>query len=265
MKDKAGDNDDDDDDGPMVQYGGILDDDETDKAIEQAIQARVISGKKTMYKVKFFAFSLDFDAHDHDKNTVKVEMNAVAVRPKTLKEARGGHDKWVLGHLPQGTGITFTKEVIPLARKKAGCLDPWDNLTVQHVQEIVDKVFGSGKYEVTEDDAWYGLVCRYCIYYEFLMNHMIEVIMRLHNWRNGFAQAALNTINLFVERNSSELNTKELIAEEIKAHLEKVDLMPKNGASGSSNVAEDNEEDEESYTYAFQWGEWSIDKKERKV
>jgi hypothetical protein len=128
VKDKAGDNDDDDDDGPMVQYGGILDDDETDKAIEQAIQARVISSKKTMYKVKFFAFSLDFDAHDHDKNTVKVEMNAVAVRPKTLKEARGSHDKWVLGHLPQGTGIIFTKEVIPLARKKAGCLDPWDNL-----------------------------------------------------------------------------------------------------------------------------------------
>lgn len=89
---------------------------------------------------------------------VKVEMDTVALRLKMLKEARGGNDKWNLGHLPKDTSITFTKEVIPLARKKAGCLEPWDNLTVEHVQEIVNKVFGPGTYQVAEDDAWYGLV-----------------------------------------------------------------------------------------------------------
>jgi hypothetical protein len=61
-----------------------------------------------------------------------------------------------------------------------------------------------------------------CAYNNFFMNIPVEVNMRLHNWHNGFAQAALNTINLFVERNASALTTKELIAEEIKGHLEKV-------------------------------------------
>ena len=48
--------DDDNDDGPMVQYGGIVDDDETDEVIEAAMQARAVSGKKTTHKVKLLAF-----------------------------------------------------------------------------------------------------------------------------------------------------------------------------------------------------------------
>lgn len=97
------------------------------------------------------------------------------------------------------------------------------------------------------------------------MNVAIEVNMRLHNWHNGFAQAALNTINLFIERNALELNTKELIAEEIKGQLENVNLNAKDEASSSSNVTENHADDEESCTYAYQWAEWSTEANERKV
>ena len=195
-------------------------------------------------------------------------MNGVGTRPKTLREARGGNDKWVLGNLPQDTSVAFTREVIPLTQKKAGCLQPWEHLTVAHVQEIINTVFGEGKYKVVEEDVWYGLVHFSCAYNNFFMNIPVEVNMCLHNWHNGFAQAALNTINLFVERNASALTTKELIAEEIKGHLEKVNISQakdKVSKRPNPNTTEVKQVDEETYTYVFQWEEWSTEAKERKV
>ena len=53
----------------------------------------------------------------------------------------------------------FTEKVAPLARKKAGTLDPWSNLNVDKVQTIVDHVYGTGRFEVKEDGPWLGLVC----------------------------------------------------------------------------------------------------------
>ena len=79
--------------------------------------------------------------------------------PKTLKEARGGCNKWALAHLPDNKGSDFTELIAPLIRKKAGMsLNPWENLKVEEIQEIVNNVFGNGKYDVTEDGPWYGLV-----------------------------------------------------------------------------------------------------------
>lgn len=85
----------------------------------------------------------------------KIEVKAIA--PKTLKEARGGDDNWALKHLPEQARIPYTNIVVPLARKKAGSLDPWESLTVEHIQDIVDHVFGK-QYKVTRDGVWYGLV-----------------------------------------------------------------------------------------------------------
>ena len=49
--------------------------------------------------------------------------------------------------------------VAPLIRKKVSAsITPWENLKVGQVQDIVDHVFGEGKYEVVEDGPWYGLV-----------------------------------------------------------------------------------------------------------
>lgn len=85
-------------------------------------------------------------------------MNPVITQPKTLKQVRGGADKWALSHLPSEARIKFTNNVVPLARKKAGSLDPWENLTVEHVQDIMDIVFNQGKYKVSADNVFYGLV-----------------------------------------------------------------------------------------------------------
>ena len=69
----------------------------------------------------------------------------------------------MLGHLPDKKGPQFTELVAPLVRKKVGTsLNPWDNLKVEHVQEIVDHVFGQGKYGAVEDSPWYGLVHELC-------------------------------------------------------------------------------------------------------
>jgi hypothetical protein len=77
---------------------------------------------------------------------------------RTLKEAHGGSNKWALKHLPTGTADCFTNDVVPLARQKAGTLDPWDNLSIQQVQDILDKVYGAKSYKVVEDGIWFGLV-----------------------------------------------------------------------------------------------------------
>jgi hypothetical protein len=93
------------------------------------------------------------------KTKIKVELNPIVNDPKTLKEARGGCNKWTLAHLPGKKGTEFTEVIAPLVRKKAGAsLNPWDNLNVEQLQDIIDSVFGKGKYEVVEDGPWYGLV-----------------------------------------------------------------------------------------------------------
>ncbi len=91
---------------------------------------------------------------------VKVEVKG-AVQPKSsMKETRGGDDKWKLVHL----GVSkpdedrFTNTVAPRARKKAGALEPWANLSVDEVRAIVDEVYGPGVHEVTADGPWVGLV-----------------------------------------------------------------------------------------------------------
>ena len=81
-----------------------------------------------------------------------------AMPTRTLKEAHGGSNKWALRHLPAGTADRFSSEVVPLVCKKAGALDPWDNLTIQQVQDIIDKVYGVESYKVVEEGVWFGLV-----------------------------------------------------------------------------------------------------------
>jgi hypothetical protein len=91
-----------------------------------------------------------------------VELNPIVNDPKTLKDARGGCNKWTLAHLPDKRGTEFTEAVAPLVRKKVGAsLNPWENLDIDDLQEIIDSVFGEGKYKVSDDGPWYGLVSLY--------------------------------------------------------------------------------------------------------
>jgi len=73
----------------------------------------------------------------------------------------------------------------------------------------------------------------------------------LHNWRGGFGQCALDTIDALIAENKEALagNMKELLAEQFNAFLDKVCLSP----------------DSENFTYAYQWGEWDMETKERQV
>ncbi|KAM6496627.1 hypothetical protein JOM56_007100 [Amanita muscaria] len=192
----------------MVKFGGIIDDNELDDVECDAIKARsdLMPGKTGIKKER--------------KKMIKIEEIDV-IQPKTLKESRGGADKWTEHHLPSDAKADFKDMVVPLAKKRAGNLEPWATLSTKDVQEIVDEVYGAGKFHVHDDDVFVGLTNS-----------------RLHGWRNGFAQAALNTIDLFITKN--ELNTKELIAEQIGLHLEKIVVCAET----------------DQCMYAYQWAEW---------
>ena len=93
---------------------------------------------------------------------VKVEQSA----PKNMTEARGGDKHWKNSHLPDNerkvTENLFSQKVLPRAIKKLAALDPWSQLTVQMVQDIVDEVYpekkGKKDYIVEQDNVWYRLV-----------------------------------------------------------------------------------------------------------
>ena len=93
---------------------------------------------------------------------VKVEQSA----PKNMTEARGGDKHWKSSHLPDNkkkvTKNLFSQKVLPRAIKKLAALDPWLQLTVQMVQDIIDEVFpekkGKKDYIVEQDNVWHCLV-----------------------------------------------------------------------------------------------------------
>lgn len=87
-----------------------------------------------------------------------ITIHPAPPRPLTAKEVRGGAAKWTLKHLPGGTSSEFTDELVPLAIELAGSLPPWTKLTVKHVQDVVDRVYGADKHEVTTEGPWFGLV-----------------------------------------------------------------------------------------------------------
>jgi hypothetical protein len=50
---------------------------------------------------------------------------------------------------------------------------------------------------------------------------IIEMTVRLHNWRRGFVDAAESSLSLLLSDNSDELNTPKKIAEVIAYYLSK--------------------------------------------
>lgn len=81
--------------------------------------------------------------------------------PRTQREARGGNgQKWKLEHLPNGTSEVFTNQLVPLAKSLAGSLSPWESLSKEQVQGLVDKIYGSAQHTVQDApiDPWGPLV-----------------------------------------------------------------------------------------------------------
>jgi hypothetical protein len=77
----------------------------------------------------------------------------------------------------------------------------------------------------------------------------LEAKARIEAWRNGFAQAAVQAVNLLIKDNAEILKTPADIKNTIGLYLSKVVVSP----------GTDNE------TYAYQWAEWLDNGAERKV
>lgn len=90
--------------------------------------------------------------------SVKIEDNTAKGNP-----LKNGAKNWVLEHLPQEAQTKFTNAVVPRTWKKLGSLEPWANLSVDHVREIVDEVFGEGTHKVERKGPWMGLVSFYSL------------------------------------------------------------------------------------------------------
>ena len=85
------------------------------------------------------------------------------------REARGGSGKkWKLEHLPKGASEAFTNQLVPLVKSLAGSLSPWEGLSKEQVQELVDNlIYGSAQYTVQDApiDPWGPLVSRTFVVY----------------------------------------------------------------------------------------------------
>ena len=169
--------------------------------------------------------------------------------PKTMKEVRGGDEKWQDKHLPADAKVRFKEEVVPRIRQLLGSLDPWEPLTPEHVQKVLDDVFGEGKYQATRNEVFFNLVR--CLLFEtyHLKCSPSKAKMHMENWRNGFSQAAVLAVKSLISDNADILTTAADVKELIKHYLSKVQVKP----------------DSDHQTYAYQWAEWEENGTERKV
>jgi len=76
-------------------------------------------------------------------------------------EACGGNrKKWKLEHLPKRTSEVFTNQLVPLAKSLAGSPPPWESLSKEQVQGLIDKIYGSAQHTIQDApiDPWGPLV-----------------------------------------------------------------------------------------------------------
>ncbi|KAJ7194143.1 hypothetical protein GGX14DRAFT_576630 [Mycena pura] len=153
-------------DDSMARYGGPALDDDDSEIVEHP------KNRKSKYGMP---------AKDGLVKVVPV------LKPLTKKAQRGDSRKWKLSHLPEGTAERFTNDVVPLMRERLGTLKPWEGLTVEQVQLIVDRVYGAGTHEVTAAGAWFGLVA-----------------YRSTDYRSGFVAQAQKAMEMLVSSQQGE-------------------------------------------------------------
>ena len=108
-------------------------------------------------KVQSFSSTLLIESNAWAPQLVKIEPNPVT--SKATHVEKQGKENWQTKHLPAEARDDFENMIAPLVRLKAGALsNPWQALQVDEVQGLVDDVYGAGKYKVTGDGAFYGLV-----------------------------------------------------------------------------------------------------------
>ncbi|KAJ6556914.1 hypothetical protein B0H10DRAFT_1967495 [Mycena sp. CBHHK59/15] len=115
-----------DDDESGVKFGGPAIDDDVDEKLERQEQ----DSKKKKRGLPTAPI---------------IQIAPTPARPLTKKEQQNNAKKWALAHLPAGTDSLFTNELVPLACELLGTLPPWSSLTADHVQGLVNRVYGTKK------------------------------------------------------------------------------------------------------------------------
>ncbi|KAM6495149.1 hypothetical protein JOM56_009772 [Amanita muscaria] len=179
------DDDDQESDGGNIGYGGLVPDDETDE-----VEATAVKNKPKKLE---------------DDKVIVIKPNPLA--PKKLIEARQGAKHWSVRHLPNEVQDAWEPEVGARLRWKGGSsTDPWNFPKMSEIQEIVNNVYGAGKYKVVEDGPFYGLAQ-----------------VRVQNWRRTFFEAAKKAVAGLIhdEANAETLDTEKAIADYIAYYLSK--------------------------------------------
>jgi hypothetical protein len=166
-----------------------------------------------------------------------------------MKAARGGDEKWQEKHLPADAKIIFKDEVIPRLRYLLGTLEPWTPLTPEHVQTVIDTVFVPERYKAAKDEVFFNLVRYFNYVSTSLTSFALEAKARMETWRNGFSQAAVQTVKSLIDDNAEILTTPADVKDLINQYLSKIAVTP----------GTDNE------TYAYQWAKWADNGAERKA
>ena len=153
----------DDEDGKDIQVDDVINNcagyvgvGETDD-----VEMKAVYKKGTKHasddKVQSTSSSLLIESNTWTPQLVKIEPNVVT--SKAAHVEKQGKENWQTKHLPAEAREDFENMIAPLVRLKAGALsNPWQALQVDEVQKVVDDVYGAGKYKVTGDGAFYGLV-----------------------------------------------------------------------------------------------------------
>ena len=129
-----------------------------------------------------------------------------------------------------GTSDVFTNQLVPLAKSLAGSLSPWEGLSKEQVQKLVDKIYGPEEYTVQDApmDLWGPLVSHLFIYssihllsWTMLMRYLnIQISYRLNNWRNGFGTKAAEALKRYIEVDQAKFfYNHQVIADWVQFYL----------------------------------------------
>ncbi|KAJ7324025.1 hypothetical protein DFH08DRAFT_941426 [Mycena albidolilacea] len=144
------------------------------------------------------------DSQDQDQDpgsATRSGLELVLVQPETLswkwgrrvdvQEKKKRKCTWSQKSATSSSGSDGKGDVVPLARKLAGTLEPWLFLTVAQVQGIVDRVFGPGRYMVEKNGPWFELVTYH-----------------LTDWRAGFVLKAPKALEYLVKGTKERLKVQ---------------------------------------------------------
>ncbi|KAF8894283.1 hypothetical protein CPB85DRAFT_1440512 [Mucidula mucida] len=120
--------------------------------------------------------------------------------PKNAKEAKGGKKKWDLSHLPSGAVALFkTTTLLEIRRAILTMTAPWSLLEMETVQEIVNGVYGAGKYAVGAQGSFVSL-----------SNY------RCNDFQHDIPDAAAKAVGQWMIESEETLNCKDDIADYAK-------------------------------------------------